>query len=668
MRTFLRISSSLGIRAKVLIVGSVGVIGMLIIGGALFWSVTSIQRTAVTVEKTHRIAIGIAGLNNALTQSRAEFASFKDKPSQNALEKTEASLMFAVDRLQSFEAEIEGMPSAEILPKLKEMIATIKTSVEQIMPKDKRGGLESPEATKAAVFGTMGRLIEHSQNIRMAGGLNQTKIAKLAASLKIAEIALIVAEAEKGPDLILQIKMAGETAELESLIENSTLGVAQEANLKAEVASLNKAFEKWLHVGVSLQNDTAVASGVFDIATPIIHGLIDRNNKIAAEAQDHAEAIIRQTVILAVVTLLSVLTIAIFVAWSMGRSIINPIVVIRDAMQHISNGAIGHTIPHTDLLNEIGSMARSVEVFKNAMLDRERLTAEQLSAVKNRIIHSHKVEVAVSDFNEALGSTQSDLLHSSNRLDKLSASLEKISNTLEDRARVSLDAATGTAGKSANVATAAEQLSQSITEISAQTERANLAVLSAVESSNDSEQRMLSLRESASCINAIIEIIDKIAAQTELLALNATIEAARAGQAGRGFAVVAQEIKALAEQTAGATAEISRLISLMQRAASESASAVGALSSTLSKVAGSSIAVLGAVRQQDQSVAEITQIITELSIGASNARKAADETFAETEEAKAMVAAIREVSSSVSGIASHFKADADRFMSAVKTA
>ncbi len=119
------------------------------------------------------------------------------------------------------------------------------------------------------------------------------------------------------------------------------------------------------------------------------------------------------------------------------------------------------------------------------------------------------------------------------------------------------------------VAAAAEELSSSVAEIGRQVNQSNEIASKAVSDASAPTRRLRVLSSGAEKIGEVVQLIHSIAAQTNLLALNATIEAARAGEAGRGFAVVASEVKALANQTAKATEEISAQVAAMQATTSE---------------------------------------------------------------------------------------------------
>jgi methyl-accepting chemotaxis protein len=165
------------------------------------------------------------------------------------------------------------------------------------------------------------------------------------------------------------------------------------------------------------------------------------------------------------------------------------------------------------------------------------------------------------------------------------------------------------------VASATEELSSSISEISRQVQESARIAVDAVNQTRSTNERVSELSKAAARIGDIIELINTIAGQTNLLALNATIEAARAGEAGRGFAVVASEVKALAEQTAKATGEISQQISGIQSATGESVDAIKQVSITIERLSEIASTIAAAVEEQGAATQEISRNVQQASHG-----------------------------------------------------
>ena len=158
-----------------------------------------------------------------------------------------------------------------------------------------------------------------------------------------------------------------------------------------------------------------------------------------------------------------------------------------------------------------------------------------------------------------------------------------------------------------SVASAAEELSASINDISQQAAHAAGIASRAVDQARETDGTVQGLAKSAGRIGEVVGLINTIAAQTNLLALNATIEAARAGEAGRGFAVVASEVKSLASQTAKATDEISEQISDIQKVAGEAIDAIKGIGSIIGEVNEVATAIAAAVQEQGAATQEITR-------------------------------------------------------------
>jgi methyl-accepting chemotaxis protein len=662
------IFSSAGIGTRIILVGSIGVAGMLTIGLMLLWAVAQLEDSASTVEKSHRVSERISEFSQAMNQARIRFEAFKDAPGKLTIESAESVLASAADKALKVQEESAGIIAESDLAKLLEMVTTIRDSIRQIIPEDKRSGLGSIERLHLMMQDRASILAAIRRELLNAKDRSPEAFAGLQLAGKIGDAIGIVVEAQAKPDRLLMIRLSGEVSEASGLVGKTSAEMQKAHDIGKALNQLDEAFETWINQASAMQNDTAIASTIFTIIAPLTEKMNEQNAAAAKLAQANAAMVKDKTRTMTMATLIISILLATLVAFLIGRSITRPISAIRDAMQAISGGATDRVIPHADRSNEIGSMARSVQIFQRAMQERQNLTDAQLDAATNRASRSRDLTQAVQGFDQALSGTRQSLSDSSGQLATYSVSLADISRNLDGDARATMEASAGTAYKSTSVATATEELAHSIAEISMQTERASAAVQQAVVNSNDSQERMLSLKARAAEITSIVEIINSVAAQTNLLALNATIEAARAGQAGKGFAVVAQEIKALAHQTASATADISRQIHSMQQAATEGASAVSALAGSLSLVEESSITVAAAVRQQDHSVTEIARIMAELSGEANLAQDSSSRTSARTAEARMMAESLHTLSESVEEISARFRSEAERFMTVVNAA
>jgi methyl-accepting chemotaxis protein len=213
-----------------------------------------------------------------------------------------------------------------------------------------------------------------------------------------------------------------------------------------------------------------------------------------------------------------------------------------------------------------------------------------------------------------------------------SAGLSSVSRQTNERVHVA-EKASGEASMSVeSVASASEELSASINDISQQAAHAAGIASRAVNQARETDGTVQGLAKSAGRIGEVVGLINTIAAQTNLLALNATIEAARAGEAGRGFAVVASEVKELASQTAKATEEIAGQVTAIQSATGNCVTAISDISNTIREISGIAATIAAAVEQQGSATREIARSVqqasagtTEVSANVAGASQAADQ-------------------------------------------
>ena len=284
-------------------------------------------------------------------------------------------------------------------------------------------------------------------------------------------------------------------------------------------------------------------------------------------------------------------------------------------MQALGKGDLSADVPHQGEKTEIGAMADTLQVFKQALIAKKAADEAAALDAEAKIERGRRVDGITRNFENVIGEIVQTVSSASTQLE---ASAGTLSATAERSQTLTSTVASASGEASANVqsvASATEELSSSVTEIGRQVQESARMATDAVGQARVTNDRVSQLSKAAGRIGDVVELINTIAGQTNLLALNATIEAARAGDAGRGFAVVASEVKALAEQTAKATGEISQQITGIQGATQESVNAIKEISGTIERLAEISSAIAAAVEEQGAATQEISRNVQQAARG-----------------------------------------------------
>jgi methyl-accepting chemotaxis protein len=351
------------------------------------------------------------------------------------------------------------------------------------------------------------------------------------------------------------------------------------------------------------------------------------------------------------------------------RRVTKPLTSVTQALTAVANGRNDVEIACDDRADEIGDMARTVAVFKNNALERQRLRDEQAASTV-AATERRKTELRnfVDAFQASVGGIVENVLSSSGEFERVAQQLTETARTTAELSGRSAGASETASEHVRSAAVASDELASSIADITRRVQESNGIAAEAVKQAAATDQRINELSEAGARIGDVVKLITTIAEQTNLLALNATIEAARAGDAGRGFAVVAQEVKTLAGQTAKATEEIGSQIANMQLATQESVTAIKAIGQTIERINGIATSIAGAVEQQRAATQNIAQSVRSAASGTAdvvsnirNAARGADETG---ESSNRMLTSAK----ALSGESLRLKAEVDKFLDGMRAA
>ena len=359
-----------------------------------------------------------------------------------------------------------------------------------------------------------------------------------------------------------------------------------------------------------------------DMGDKII-GMAETFGKLIREVSESAtaEADADRSRIAMSVTVFSCATLilALAMGFLLSRSISRPITGLTQTMSRLAKGDTSIDIAATANGDEIGEMARAVQVFKDNAIEAGRLRQEQEDDRRRAAEERSRALNQLADMFETSVSTKVDAVEKASQAINITA--EKMANRSQHSGGRSIsvgDAAEVATEQAAAASAATRELSQAVNEIAQQVGRSSGISRQAVDEVNATAQRMEGLSDAVRTIGDVVQLISDIASQTNLLALNATIEAARAGDAGKGFAVVAGEVKNLANQTAKATDDIGRQINAVQDSTRAMAGSIGSVVDIIRSLDEASSAIAGAVQEQEAATRAIAGNIDQVAAQAAS--------------------------------------------------
>ena len=661
--SFHRIITRVSVRTRIIVLAGIPVIGFLVNGMAFMVGEREVGNAFKTADRASDLAEVSREFRGSLIQMRVRTRDFAAQSSQDLIGAFQNTHNSAVRMLGTIDATVDEPTRRELAP-LKGQLDEIATQFDNLARSQKILGFTETE-------GTRGRMTKAAAAVERIIHDDMSWISESDAHMLLISLLTMrryEAEYRLTRSTLMENEFFDEFKNFQKVLHGVIGADVLKEQLAQQVKTYSETFAAWIDLNDQVAPPVAVIEYNVKNMIPVAEEVI-RSAKLYTNAASAALAASQQRT-RAIITSVGIgaVLIGLGFSWLIGRSIARPLDGLADAMKRLADGDVTAKIPATRSSDEIGAMARTVIVFRDNMIERDRLTTDQTKSAREKEQRSESVANSIASFRGSIQQALGNLRGTAEQLEMSSTKLNGAADTVNAESRTAEGRVNAASQNVTSAASSVEELAASIGEIASRAAKSTDVAARAVAEGQRTAKTMTELGSAATRIGEVIGLIQAIAGQTNLLALNATIEAARAGEAGRGFAVVASEVKSLAAQTARATAEIAEQIGAIQSAAVDSAQAIEQVNTIINDMSAIASTVSVTVEEQNAAVSSIADGVNRASVEAQTGAAAMSRVAGASADARVTAADVKALADTLSAEAENLDAEVRQFLTDVQAA